>query len=152
MKMFKQYRNWIMKKLEKDRWYIEKDEIKVKGASEQDTYKSGGGFGEDNKDIKAPEVKTVQTADESKNTPEPKIRVMKPKELEKKHKDAGKPLTTEEKKSVKKTDTKKTDTKKTDTKKTDATKKPKKKKNKKSKKKGKGKLKKFFGKIFKKKK
>ena len=30
MKMFKQYRNWIMKKLEKDRWYIEKDEIKEK--------------------------------------------------------------------------------------------------------------------------
>ena len=55
-----------------------KNIIDVKGANEQAQYKSGGGFGKDNKDIKAPDVKTYKQADESKNTPEPKIKVKKP--------------------------------------------------------------------------
>ena len=130
-----------------------KNIIDVKGANEQAQYKSGGGFGKDNKDIKAPEVKTITTADESKNTPSPNIRVMTPKESMKKHKDSGKPITTEEKKKAeKKTDVKKTDAKKTDVKKTDAKKTDVKKTNTaKKKKKGSGKLKKFFKNILKKK-
>tara|TARA_R110000824_G_scaffold135834_1_gene299297 strand:- start:304 stop:861 length:558 start_codon:yes stop_codon:yes gene_type:complete len=55
-----------------------KNRIDVKGANEQAQYKSGGGFGKDNKDIKAPDVKTYKQADESKDTPEPKIKVKKP--------------------------------------------------------------------------
>lgn len=54
-----------------------KNRIDVKGANEQAQYKSGGGFGKDNKDIKAPDVKTYKQADESKNTPKPKIKVKK---------------------------------------------------------------------------
>jgi hypothetical protein len=81
---------------------IKKDRMDVKGASKQKHYKSGGGFGEDNKDIKAPEVKTYKTADESKNRKEKKVRVMTPKELTKKYKKAGKPITKDEKKKVEK--------------------------------------------------
>tara|TARA_R110002051_G_C8646937_1_gene487018 strand:- start:52 stop:636 length:585 start_codon:yes stop_codon:yes gene_type:complete len=74
---------------------IKKHRIKAQGASKQERYKSGGGFGEDNKDKKAPEIKTYKTADESKNTPEPKVRVMTPKELTKKE---GKKKTKKKKK------------------------------------------------------
>lgn len=134
---------------------IEQDRIKVKGANKQDTYKSGGGFGKDNKDIKAPEVKTITTADESKNTPSPKIRVMTPKESMKKHKDSGKPVTQKEINKTKKTNT--TTTVKPDNKKNSSTNNTKskntssKKKKGGKKKKGSGKLKKFFKNILKKK-
>tara|TARA_R100000781_G_scaffold94812_1_gene59155 strand:+ start:293 stop:835 length:543 start_codon:yes stop_codon:yes gene_type:complete len=52
-------------------------EIKVKGAGKESHYKAGGGFGKDNKDIKAPDVKTYKI-DESKNTKEKKVKVVTP--------------------------------------------------------------------------
>ena len=51
------------------------DEIVVEGANEQAHWQPGGGFGEDNSDIKAPEVDYKK--------PKSDIRVMTPKELKK---------------------------------------------------------------------
>ena len=81
---------------------IKKHRIKAQGASKQKRYKSGGGFGKDNKDKKAPEIKTYKTADESKNRPEQKVRVMTPKELTKKYKKAEKKKKTKTKTKSKK--------------------------------------------------
>ena len=65
---------------------IERDVITVKGAGEQSYYSPSGGFRETNKDLRAPEVKTYTTADESKSTPERKVRVRKPKRKNKTNK------------------------------------------------------------------